>query len=161
MSIINLDAIDLSSHAHGERFSARFGRLSQALGAKQLGYRLTIVPPGKSAWPFHRHHGNEEMVLILDGTGTLRLDDATHSLRPGDVVALTAGGPAHQIINTGEAELRYLAVSTMHEPDVVEYPDSNKFAVFCGSAPGGKTDKRSFAAAVPLDCKVDYWEGED
>jgi uncharacterized cupin superfamily protein len=59
------------------------------------------------------------------------------SLRQGDVIACPPGGheAAHQIINTGEVDLRYLAVSTKLSPEIAEYPDSNKFGVL-GELPG-------------------------
>ena len=37
------------------------------IGARRLGYNLTVVPPGKAAFPAHNHHGMEEMFLVLDG----------------------------------------------------------------------------------------------
>jgi hypothetical protein len=70
---------------------------------------------------------------------------AEHPVKPGDVIACPAGGPetAHQLVKTGETELRYLAVSTMLAPEVCEYPDSGKFSVISGSAPGGDKAMRS------------------
>jgi hypothetical protein len=53
-------------------------------------------------------------------------------LRPGDIVAAPAGTESHQIINTGDGELRYLGISTLGSVDVVDYPDSGKVAVAAG-----------------------------
>lgn len=158
--VINLAELEFREQQHGTRFAARHGAIARHIGARQLGYRLTVVPPGKSAWPFHRHHANEEMLFILEGEGTLRFGQERYPLRSGDVVALPAGGPAHEVTNSGTGELRYLAVSTMREPEVVEYPDSGKFAAFAGAAPGGDGTKRTFEAVAPLKATVDYWEGE-
>ena len=49
----------------------------------------------------------------------------------GDIIACPPGGPetAHQILNTGNEELRYLAVSTKPSPEICDYPDSGKFGV--------------------------------
>lgn len=153
--VINIDTLELREQRHGERFAARHG-----VGARQPGYRLTAVPPGKSAWPFHRHHANEEMLFILEGEGTLRYGKARYPLRSSDMVALPASGPAHEVISNSGGKLRYLAVSTMHEPEVVEYPDSKKFAAFAGAAPSGNVTKRTFEAVSPLSATVDYREGE-
>ncbi len=60
------------TQSHGDRYEARRGRIGAALGASLLGCRLTEVPPGKRAWPFHHHHANQEMFVILAGTETLR-----------------------------------------------------------------------------------------
>ncbi len=160
--ILNIDEIPLIPHGHGDRFEARLGQIGQALGAAMLGCRLVVVPPGKKAWPYHCHHGNEEMFVILAGTGTLRHGGEEHPLRPGDVVACPAGGPetAHQIVNSGAEELRYLAISTMREPDVMEYPDSGKFVVFAGSPSGGDKAARRFHHCGQPAAAVDYWDGE-
>jgi hypothetical protein len=36
-----------------ERFEARAGVIGARIGARNLGYNITAVPPGKRAWPFH------------------------------------------------------------------------------------------------------------
>jgi len=42
-----------------ERFEAKFARIGSLVGAKQLGYNITAVPPGKRAFPRHSHRVNE------------------------------------------------------------------------------------------------------
>lgn len=160
--IVNIADIPLKGHAHGEAFEAKVGRIALALGAKQLGCTLVVVPPGKRAWPYHSHHANEEMFVILDGEGTLRLGGAEHPVKRGDVIACPAGGPetAHQLVNTGSGELRYLAISTKIEPEVCEYPDSGKFAVMSGTPPDGDTSKRRLMYSGRADSSLDYWDGE-
>jgi uncharacterized cupin superfamily protein len=155
--VINLDEVELQPHGHGTDFEAKLGPIGRRVGARKLGYRLTVVPPGKRAWPYHCHHNNEEMFFILAGTGTLRIGEERIPLRAGDVVCAPEGGPetAHQILNDGSGELRYLAVSTMEGPDVFEYPDSGKFGVFAGP----KQQPRFTFYGRPGSA-VDYWDGE-
>lgn len=131
--LINLDELELESCDDGP-YRQRYGIVSDRIGAKQLGYNLTIVPPGGRACPLHNHHGIEEMFVILDGTGTLRFGAEEHPLRPLDVVACPAGQRhlAHQIINTGDVDLRYLAVSTKAHVDVAEFPDEGELKVIVG-----------------------------
>jgi uncharacterized cupin superfamily protein len=102
------------------------------------------------------------MFFVLEGQGTLRIGSTEHPIRKGDVIAAPAGGreTAHQIVNTSTEELRYLMVSTMLPTDVVEYPDSDKVAVYVGSAPGDDPKKRSFNHRGRLGPALDYWEGE-
>ena len=68
---------------------------------------------------------------------------------------------AHQIVNTGAGELRYLAFSTRLDPDVVEYPDSNKFAVASMVPP----DKGLLAAKLLYigrrETSLGYFDGEE
>ncbi len=158
--IVNLDDVTLESHGHGENFQASMGAVAARLGMEKLGCRLVVLAPGKRAWPYHLHHANEEMFVILDGTGTLRYDGTRYPLRAGDLVAAPTGpGTAHQIVNTSDGELRYLAISTMEEPDVAEYPDSGKIAAIAGAPPGRRPYPVFFVA--PRDAATDYWAGED
>ena len=158
--IVNLDDVTMESQGHGESFLASIGIVGGRLGMEKLGCRLVVLAPGKRAWPYHLHHANEEFFVILDGTGTLRYDGARYPLRAGDLVAAPTGpGTAHQIVNTSEAELRYLAISTMEEPDVAEYPDSGKIAAIAGAPPGRRPYPVFFVA--PRDAATDYWAGED
>ncbi len=54
----------------------------------------------------------------------------------------------------------YLAVSTMKEPDVMFYPDSKKYGVIAGSAPGGDSKDRQFAIFGRMGHGVNFWDGE-
>lgn len=167
--VINLADVELSPRpaafaATGpaaERYEARMGMVGAVVGAKKLGYNVTAIPPGKRAFPFHSHMANEEMVFVLEGTGEVRIGAATHPIRQGDFVCLPAGGAetAHQVVNTGETELKYLAVSTKVSPEVCEYPDSGKFGVLAeyASADGKPCLFRHVGRA---EQGVDYWEGE-
>jgi uncharacterized cupin superfamily protein len=132
------------------------------LGARKLGYNITAVPPGKRAFPLHNHLVNEEMFYILQGSGELRIGTERHPLRAGDIVACPPGGPevAHQIINTGTEELRYLCVSTRLYPEYVEYPDSGKFATIGERPPAADGSPRIFRFVGRETQSLDYWEGE-
>ena len=68
---------------------------------------------------------------------------------------------AHQIVNTSDEKLRFLCFSTMVEPDVVVYPDSDKIGLFAGSAPGGPKEKRTLREFLRGDAEVGYYEGEE
>lgn len=141
---------------------ARIGQAGRALGARKLGYNVTVVPPGKRAFPFHSHRVNEEMFFVLEGGGELRLGAARHPIRAGDLIACPPGGPdtAHQIVNTGAAELRYLAVSTRETPEVCEYPDSDKVGIAADFGPGADGAPRTFYHMARPGSSLDYWDGE-
>jgi uncharacterized cupin superfamily protein len=82
-------------------------------------------------------------------------------LRTGDVVCCAPGGPetAHQIVNTSDDELKYLAVSTRISPEIAEYPESNKFGVM-GEFQGPDGKPQVFRFVGRQDNSVDYWDGE-
>lgn len=66
---------------------------------------------------------------------------------------------AHRVVNGGDEALRYLVVSTMREPDVTVYPDSEKIGPFAGSAPGSD-EPRDVQGCYRRDDDVDYWLDE-
>lgn len=143
-------------------FQARMGQVSGRLGARQLGYNITAIPPGKVAYPFHSHRVNEEMFFVLQGQGEIRIGQATHAIRTGDLIACPAGGPetAHQIKNTGADELRYLAVSTQISPEVCHYPDSRKFGVYGDFAAKPDGTREQFYFMGREEQMLDYWDAE-
>lgn len=167
--IINLDEVLIEERPEffqvrgpaRERFESRSGRVGARIGARLLGYNITVVPPGKRAFPFHNHHANEEMFFILEGTGEVRIGSERHPVRKGDFIAHPPGGPetAHQIVNTGTDEMRYLAVSTMKIPEAVEYPDSGKTAAI-SRQPNPDGTLRVLRHVTRNGDAVDYWEGE-
>ena len=158
--IINLAEVELQPRPPqyaptgraAERYEARVGMIAPKIGAKKLGYNLTAVPPGKRAYPFHSHRVQEEMFYVIEGTGEVRIGSETFPIRAGDILACPTGGPetAHQIVNTGKTELRYLAVSTKEGTEICEYPDTGKIA---GFGEGLRFVTRG-------DQQVGYWEGE-
>lgn len=125
-------------------FRGRTARIGAPAGAERLGATLYEIDPGQNGSPFHLHHGNEEMIIVLSGRPTLRAADGMRPLEPGDVVACPVGrAGAHQLINDTDEPVRALVVSTMRYPDVAEMPDSDKVLVI--SHPPG-TDGRLFGA---------------
>ena len=159
--ILNIADVEFHPFGHGDKFEARIGSISPRLGAQKLGYNLTVLPPGKRAFPFHCHRVNEEMFFVLEGEGEVRIGGERHPIKRGDVVACPPGGPesAHQIINTSQAELRFLAVSTKLSPEVAEYPDSKKFGVLNEvRGADGKPEVMRFVGRLPQS--LDYWDGE-
>jgi uncharacterized cupin superfamily protein len=156
--IVNVADLALHDVGNDKGFQAKVGRAAPLLGLTGLGCSLTIVPPGKRAWPFHRHQVANELFYILSGSGEVRLDDRTLPVRAGDLIANPAGAEAHQIVNTGASELRYLAISDVGTVDIIEYPDSEKVAM----AAGVKNADLSTATykAVGRVAPADYWDGE-
>ena len=161
--IANLDGVTLQEQFKGpegfpesmpERakgvMSARLGPL---IGAERLGCSLAVVPAGKTMFPYHLHHANEEMFVVLAGQGTLRHEGEEYPIRQGDVIAAPVGS-THQIKNTSDEELRYLSISTMIWPEVCEYPDSDNIY----SIPGPDLTGRHVAHRDDMKA---YWAGEN
>lgn len=154
--IMNLDEVAFDDIEENGKYTSQRGSIGHHIGARKLGYNLTVVPPGKTQCPFHCHHGEEEMFLILEGEGELRFGNERYPIHKHDVIACPQGGPevAHQIINTGATTLRYLSLSTMSEVDACEYPDSGKLLVV--SDQGAKGVRGMFRA----ENTVEYYDRE-
>jgi uncharacterized cupin superfamily protein len=85
-----------------------------------------------------------------------------YPLTAGDYVAFPAGpAGAHRVENDGDRPLRFLALSTMRDPDVTVYPDSDKIGVYAGAPPGGDPSDRVVDGYYPRDATVDYWLDEE
>jgi uncharacterized cupin superfamily protein len=140
-----------------EPLRGRTARVGAAAGAERLGATLYEIDPGQNGSPFHLHHGNEELIVVLAGRPTLRTAEGSRVLEPGDVVACPAGpAGAHQLQNRTDEPVRALVVSTMVYPELAELPDSDKVLVI--SHPPG-TPGRLFGA-FPRSAEVDRLDGE-
>jgi uncharacterized cupin superfamily protein len=128
--IINLDEVDFDDVQENGVYTSSRGQIGDHIGAKRLGYNLTVLPPGKVQCPFHCHHDEEEMFLILEGGGELRFGAKRYPIRKHDVIACPPGGPevAHQIINTGATTMRYLALSTLVDVETCESQTHRRYS---------------------------------
>ncbi|PST25518.1 cupin domain-containing protein [Mesorhizobium plurifarium] len=157
--IVNLKKLKLEHWRRGSFFESSDASFGSLLGLKDLGIGYGEVPPGKSGCPFHNHHVEEELFIILEGEGTYRFGSERHAVGPGDVLGAPAGGPetAHHLINTGTVPLKYLSISTMAATEICEYPDSGKLLART-RRPG--ESQASFDFIGRAASKADYWDGE-
>jgi uncharacterized cupin superfamily protein len=159
-SVINASEGTTHTGESGEFFAYSMTELAGELGAHAIGANITRVPPGKAAFPFHHHYANEEHFFVLSGSGVLRDGADLHEVTKNDYIVNLPGGPerAHQLINTGNEDLVYLAISTSAIPEVCGYPDSGKTGV--RTAPYEKANSRFLIPDASKDA-VSYWELED
>ena len=154
--IRNVNELELRHAALEPKYECSHARLTEGMAAKKLAAGVNVVPPGKRACPYHLHHAQEEMFVILEGTGTLRVAGEMLPVKAGDVVVIPPGRDyPHQLINTSSQVLKYLAISTTDEPEICEYPDSGKYL-----AEAGVATEHPFGAIGRTSTVVDYWEGE-
>lgn len=151
--ITNLAEQGMKAGGNGAGFEFRHSRVGPSIGLQKIGCSIYVVPPGKRAFPYHAHAVIEEMFIILEGSGTLRHDDREHVIKAGDVIAAPCG-EAHQIINTSDEDLRYLAVSSNESTDVVRYPDSGKVLAYSAAF------EEPLRHITRLDDATDYYDGE-
>lgn len=136
-----------------EGYRAGLVRIGHTVGAKMMVATVYELPTGEAVCPFHYHYGNEEWLLVLDGSPVVRTTDGDVSLAAGDVVCFRAGpAGAHKVSNPGAGAAHVLMFSTKNKPSVAVYPDSDKVAIW----PGDKRDD----LILHRDARAGYWEGE-
>lgn len=143
------------SYDDGDREGFRAGmfRIGALLNAEQLGTTVYELPPGQAICPYHYEHGEEEWLIVLSGSPTLRTPAGVEQLAPWDVVCFPAGAAgAHAVRNDSDETARVLMYSSIRYPSVTSYPDSDKVGVWTGD--------REHDLIVRRSSGVDYYDGE-
>ena len=124
---------------NAEEAPASFGGVARALaaagGSIRTGLHLVTLPPSATGAPSHCHSAEEEVFIVLDGTGTLELQPSPAAaargteheeidLRAGHVVARPPATRIAHALRAGPAGLTYLVYGTREPNDIVYYPDS-------------------------------------
>jgi uncharacterized cupin superfamily protein len=149
--IRNFDAVELQQLDRPPLYASAYAALAEGTVARKLGAAIDTVPPDGRSCPYHYHLAQEEMFVILDGQGALRVAGEMLPVCAGDVIFIPPGPEyPHQLINTSQAPLKYLSISTQERPEICYYPDSGKVGAFHF---GTRLMQRPAA-------NLDYWDGE-
>jgi uncharacterized cupin superfamily protein len=133
----NLNDLEFDDVREGEGFECRRARLGPQTGVHRVGASLWEVPPGKAPYPYHFHLTEDEIVIVLEGSLSLRTPEGWRELEQGEVVGFPVGeAGAHQVVNRGETTVRFLAVSNSGLPEAVVQVDAGKIGIF-ERGPGG------------------------
>ena len=87
--------------------------LAKQLGAATLGARLWRLTPGQASTR-HRHVGQEELYLLLDGVGRMRVDDELLTLAPLSAVVVEPDA-VRQLFNDSDADATWLVTGAPPE----------------------------------------------
>jgi uncharacterized cupin superfamily protein len=137
------------------------GRIDVARAAGSTGTLMFIydLEPGESSSPYHYEY-EEEWLLVVEGTVTVRGPEGEYTLDRGDIVCFPAG-PAggHKVMNRGDTPARTMLFSAARGPAVSVYPDSGTIGVF----PGNDVDDLIFRreTAVPWGYGEEGWNKAD
>jgi uncharacterized cupin superfamily protein len=100
--------------------------LGKSGGSVRTGLNHVTLPPGGTGAPPHCHSAEEEIFVVLEGAGTLRLGDDEHPIRAGHAISRRPGtGIAHSFV-AGDDGLTYLAYGTREPNDITYYPESGE-----------------------------------
>lgn len=87
--------------------------LAGQLEAESFGARLWRLRPGEASTR-HRHRDHEELYLLLEGTGRIRIEDQLITMNPMDTV-LVDSGTVRQIFNDTDREALWMVVGAPPE----------------------------------------------
>jgi uncharacterized cupin superfamily protein len=128
------------------RNSARVGAL---LGAERTGLSVYELPPGQAVGPYHYEDPQEEWLLVVSGTPTLRHPGGEDELEPWDLVFFPSGpAGAHLVRNNIDSTARVAMFSSKTAVDVVVYPDSDMVQLFTSDGEDDLVVERSSAVDV-------------
>ena len=100
--------------------------LGDVVGSVETGLSHMTIPPGAEGYPPHCHGAEEELFVVLDGSGTVMLGDESAEVRRGNVVSRPAGTRVAHSFLAGDDGLVYLAYGTREPNDVVYYPRTDE-----------------------------------
>ena len=127
--------------------------IGQQAGGQSLAVKVFELPAGQAVCPYHYEY-EEEWLLVLDGTVSLRTPEGEELLVRGEIACFPPGpAGAHKVTNRSDSVVRVMMFSSAREPAVAVYPDSDKIGVW----PGNAEDKVMLRRG---DGNVDYWDGE-
>jgi uncharacterized cupin superfamily protein len=87
--------------------------LGKQLEASALGARLWRLEPGQASTK-HRHAEQEELYVLLEGEGRVRIDDQALTLAPRDALLIEPES-VRQLFNDGDADQLWLVVGAPPE----------------------------------------------
>ena len=100
--------------------------LGDVVGSVETGLSHMTIPPGAEGYPPHCHGAEEELFVVLEGSGTVTLGDESAQVRRGSVVSRPAGTRVAHSFLAGDEGLVYLAYGTREPNDVVYYPRTDE-----------------------------------
>lgn len=136
-----------------EGFRSGMYRFGKDVGAERSGTTVYELPPGQAVCPYHYEYGEEEWLLVLEGTPTVRTPEGEERLAPWDVMCFVRGPEgAHGVRNETGETVRVLMYSEVVHPTVTVYPDSDKVGIWTATKDDDMLVERS--------SRVGYFEGE-
>lgn len=148
--VVDLMSLEMQETvAEGTRYAGSYTGLCDDT-ASALAFSVTVLPPRCFSCPYHFHHAEEEVFVVLEGAATLRTADGFRQVKAGELMFFPTGpGGAHQLYNHTDAPCRILALSNRAAVDVGEFPDSEKISV------------RSLHVVFRASDAVEYMHGEE
>lgn len=102
-----------------------WGNFENLLDNDKCKVKRIIIKPDQAP-SYQYHFKRSEVWVIVEGSGTLKLNDETTQVKVGDVIRVPVEAK-HQIKNTGEVDLIFIEIqlgSYFGEDDIVRLEDN-------------------------------------
>lgn len=110
---------DAAAGGFGDKLEARFAR--DPLGCERIGLSLQRIKPGVRGPVAHRHDTDEEVYVVVGGSGRAVVESEVVELRPWSALRVPAGSARG--FEAGDDGLELLAFGTHTEGDQGEFVD--------------------------------------
>ncbi len=120
-TLVNLEDVEdmAKRFGFGDQGEARFA--NRPLGAVRTGVSHQRLRPGVRQAFGHRHQHAEEVVVILAGTGSVRIDHEIRDVRPLDAIRIAPSSA--RALEAGPDGLEFVVFGPHHTGDAVMDPD--------------------------------------
>jgi uncharacterized cupin superfamily protein len=100
--------------------------LGDAAGSVRTGLNSLTLTQGGDPYVPHCHSAEEEIFVVLEGEGIVRLGEEEHAVRTGHAISRRPGtGVPHSFVTTS-GPFTQLAYGTREPNDIVHYPESGE-----------------------------------
>jgi uncharacterized cupin superfamily protein len=121
---VRVDTVAPFEYGFGGNIHARMADVGRAIGSQAIGLTIQTIAPGCRSSRRHKHVFQEEILIVMAGTGALLHGEARVPVQPGDCFCYTPDDPeAHAFENTGADDLVVWAFGNRFRHEVCLYPD--------------------------------------
>ena len=122
---VKLSEIKPFDYSFGGPISAKMADVGRTVGSKTIGLTIQTVAPGHFSSRRHKHVFQEEILIVMSGSGILNHGPDRIPVGPGDCVCYLPEDPeAHNFENTGTTDLVIWAFGNRFPYEVALYPDA-------------------------------------
>ncbi|SED90802.1 Cupin domain-containing protein [Rhizobiales bacterium GAS191] len=121
---VRIDAVAPFDYEFGGNIPARMADIGRTIGSQAIGLTIQTVAPGCRSSRRHRHVFQEEILIVMAGTGTLLHGEARIPVRAGDCFCYRPDdAELHAFENAGSEDLVIWAFGNRFRHEVCLYPD--------------------------------------
>jgi uncharacterized cupin superfamily protein len=120
---VRIDAVKPFDYSFGGAIHARMADVGRTIGSQAIGLAIQTIAPGCRASRRHKHVFQEEILIVMAGTGTLLHDEERVPVEPGDCFCYTLEDPELHTFENTRGRPRRLGFGNRFRYEVCLYPD--------------------------------------